>query len=279
MAIEKFFADGIMPEGVNLTKIVLIPKSSDAQELKDFRPISLCNVVFKIISKCLVNRFRPLLHTLISDVQSAFIPGRLISDNAIIAFECFHAIQRNQKPNDMFCAYKMDLSKAYDRVDWSFLEGLLCKMGFDKSWVDKVMSCVRSVKYKVQINDTLTEEFSPSRGLRQGDPLSPYLFLFVAESFSKLIKEAVLNQDLRDLKICRSSPGISHLLFTDDSIMFFQVNRQQATMVKKLISVYESSSGQLLSPSKCSILFSSNCKDQDQTHVMQILGVECSTFE
>jgi hypothetical protein len=125
-----------MPENFNMTKIVLIPKMDDASELKDYRPISLCNVIYKIISKCLVNRLRPFLKDLISENQSAFLPGRLISDNALIAFECFHAIHRSKNGEHSFCAYKLDLTKAYDRVDWDFLEGTLLKWGFDKVWVN-----------------------------------------------------------------------------------------------------------------------------------------------
>jgi hypothetical protein len=129
-AIKGFFANGIMPQGINDTVIVLIPKNTEAESMADFRPISLCNVIYKIISKCLVNRLRPLLDNLISETQSAFIPGRLITDNAVIAFECFHKIQRSKEPFNNHCAYKLDLSKAYDRVDWSFLERMLLKLGF-----------------------------------------------------------------------------------------------------------------------------------------------------
>ena len=101
-AVQEFFSTGIMPEGVNDTSIVLIPKVPHPKELKDFRPISLCNVVYKIVSKCMVNRLRPMLNELISENQSAFIPGRLISDNSIIAFECIHHIQ-SVKENSRLC--------------------------------------------------------------------------------------------------------------------------------------------------------------------------------
>jgi hypothetical protein len=117
-AVKKFFADGEMPPEVNETIIVLIPKNNEPISLKDFRPISLCNVVYKIVAKCIANRLRPLLDGIISENQSAYIPGRLITDNALIAFECFHNIQSNKKKDSNFCAYKLDLTKAYERVDW-----------------------------------------------------------------------------------------------------------------------------------------------------------------
>ena len=107
-----------MPEGVNDTLIVLIPKVKEPKVLKDFRPISLCNVIYKVVSKCLVNRLRPILEEIISPNQSTFVPGRMITDNALIAFECIHSINQGNTNAQQFCAYKLDLSKAYDRVDW-----------------------------------------------------------------------------------------------------------------------------------------------------------------
>ena len=85
-AVKKFFVDGIMPEGINDTTIVLIPKGSNPESLKDFHPISLCNVIYKVVAKCLVNRLRPFLDEIIFETQSAFVPGRLLTDNAYIAF-------------------------------------------------------------------------------------------------------------------------------------------------------------------------------------------------
>ena len=183
-AVQEFFSSGVMPDGVNDTTIVLIPKVPLPRELKDFRPISLCNVVYKIVSKCMVNRLWPLLTELISENQSAFIPGRLISDNSIIAFECIHHIQTAKANSPSLCAYKLDLSKAYDRVDWNFLERSLSKWGFSDEWISRVMACVTSVEYSVKFNGKFLESFSPSRGLRQGDLLSPsssslWLMLFL----------------------------------------------------------------------------------------------------
>lgn len=178
MAVRAFFADGCMPEGVNDTAIVLIPKVQYPESLKDYRPISLCNVIYKVVSKCLVNRLRPLLDSLISENQSAFIPGRLITDNILIAFECIHAIQQDASDRSNFCAYKLDLAKAYDRVDWSYLEQVLVKLGFHRTWVQWIMACFTTVRSSVRFNGVPLDTFQPTRGLRQGDPLSPYLFLF-----------------------------------------------------------------------------------------------------
>ena len=114
-AVKDFFHIGVMPEGLNSTSIVLIPKASNPSKLSEYRPISLCNVIYKVISKCLVNRLRPLLDDLISPEQSAFILGRMITDNALVAFECIHYIKQEKDPTKSFCAYKLDLSKAYDR--------------------------------------------------------------------------------------------------------------------------------------------------------------------
>jgi hypothetical protein len=117
IAVKLFFATGNMPVGVNNTVIVLILKFDQPETLKDFRPISLCTVIYKVISKCMVNRLRPILGEVVSINQSAFVPGWLITDNTLVFFECLHFIEHNKNLNKDFCAYKLDLSKAYDRVD------------------------------------------------------------------------------------------------------------------------------------------------------------------
>ena len=131
----KFFDTGQMLVGVNDTSIVLIPKEDHPHELKDFRPISLCNVLYKVISKCLVNRLRPILGEMISENHSAFVPGRLITNNALLAFECLYYMEHGTGAQEPLCAYKLDLSKTYDHVDWVFLEEVMHKMGFSCQWI------------------------------------------------------------------------------------------------------------------------------------------------
>jgi hypothetical protein len=115
--VQHFFEIGNMAAGINGTSIVLIAKKDDPEFLKDFRPILLCNVAYKIVSKCLVNRLRPILQDIIAPTQSVFILGRLITDNKLIAFECLHALSNGNRSCKRFGAYKLDLTKAYDRID------------------------------------------------------------------------------------------------------------------------------------------------------------------
>ena len=278
-AVKEFFATGIIPPGINDTTIVLIPKVDNPVNLSQFRPISLCNVIYKILSKCLVNRLRPLLGDIISESQSAFVPGRLITDNALLAFECIHYINQEKRPGREFCAYKVDLSKAYDRVDWGFLKRVMIKLGFAHRWVDWIMSCVTSVRYFVKLNGAQLDSFAPSRGLRQGDPLSPFLFLFVADGISTLLRQGVDADKVEPIRVCPRAPGVSHLLFADDTILFFRADRDHALRIHDILNTYSVATGQLINRDKCSILFGPACPMDVQDGVRSALQVSTDDFE
>ena len=179
-----------MPTGWNETTIVLIPKVSQPEHVKDLRPISLCNVLYKIISKVLSNRLKKVLPDVMSPTQSAFVPGRLISDNILIAYEMTHYMQKKKRGKIGCAAIKLDMSKAYDRVEWRFVHDMMSRLGFSARWIGLIMNCISTVSYRIKVNGKLFESFRPGRGLRQGDPLSPYLFLICAEGFSALLQKA-----------------------------------------------------------------------------------------
>ena len=130
------------PYNLNDTLLCLIPKCTDPQSMKDLRPISLCNVIYKIIAKVLANRMKHILSRIISSTQSAFAPGRSITDNVMIACELLHYMNSKKRGNVGEVALKLDISKAYDRVDWKFLQHMLQILGFDDRWIKWIMMCV-----------------------------------------------------------------------------------------------------------------------------------------
>lgn len=188
--------------------------------MTDLRPISLCNVVYKIISNVLANRMKKVIDYIISDSQSAFIPGRLITDNIMIAFEIMHFMKRKNTGKDSWMALKLDMSKAYGRVEWKFLEAVLMKLGFDVRVVKLIMGCMTSAQYQISHAGKQFGSIVPERGLRQGDPLSSYLFLICIEGLSTLLNDFEIRNKIKGVKVARSAPSISHMFFADDSYIF-----------------------------------------------------------
>lgn len=143
---RNFFMTGDIEDNMNATNIVLIPKKKHPTYLTELRPIALCNVVMKVVTKVIANMLKKVLETIISDTQSAFLPGRLISDNIMISFEVMHYLKRKSFGKEGFMALKLDMSKAYDRIEWKFLKEILLTMGFSNWWTHLILQCVSTVE-------------------------------------------------------------------------------------------------------------------------------------
>ncbi|PNY16050.1 ribonuclease H, partial [Trifolium pratense] len=261
------------PSHLNSTYICLIPKINHPSSPSDFRPISLCNVTLKIITKTLANRIKNILPDVISPNQSAFIKGRLITDNTLIASEIFHYLAHTKRKNG-FVGIKTDMAKAYDRVEWDFLEATLSTMGFPSTMVATIMKCVKTVKFSILINGHPSQEFYPQRGLRQGDPLSPYLFIICADVLSGLITKAQKEKLIHGVTICQGAPDISHLFFADDSLIFCRSNTKEVSTIQNIIQTYQKASGQLVNLAKSEMVFSKGVPNNTKQDVSNILPMQ-----
>ncbi|XP_031098230.1 uncharacterized protein LOC116002268 [Ipomoea triloba] len=157
--------------------------------MANLRLIALCNVTYKIVTKAIANRLKPIMNHMISENQSAFVLGRLITDNIMVAFEMQHFLKWKTQGMIGYAELKLDISKAYDIIECSLLRAIVLKLGFAEKWVNLVLHCISMVEYFVLNQGEEIGPIYPKRVLRQGDPISPYLFLLVAKSFSALLRE------------------------------------------------------------------------------------------
>jgi hypothetical protein len=171
-----------------------------------------------------------------------------------------------------YMAIKLDMSKAYDRVEWIFLKAIMLKMGFADRWVDRIMQCVSTVSYSVLVNGSPFGQIIPTRGIRQGDPLSPYLFLLCAEGLSALVQQAECGGLVSGVPISKRGVNISHLLFADDSLVFCKATAREWGNVLQLLKKYEMASGQKLNSHKTSIFYSGNTGEDFKAFINESLG-------
>ncbi|GJV91786.1 RNA-directed DNA polymerase, eukaryota [Tanacetum coccineum] len=233
-AVTWFFHYGSIPNGGNPSFITLIPKIPNANMVKDFRPISLIGSIYKIIAKILANRLVMVLGDLVSDTQSAFVKDRQILDGPFILNELVQWCKKKKKQSMVF---KVDFEKAYDCVRWDFIDSILKKFGFGAKWCNWIGGCLRSSRGSVLVNGSPTVEFQFFKGLKQGDPLSPFLFILVMESLHVSFQRVVDAGLFSGIKL-DNSITISNLFYADDAIFMGQWNRNNLSVMTRVLDIF-----------------------------------------
>jgi hypothetical protein len=255
--VQSFFRNGFLLKEFNHTHLALIPKIDNPLKVTQFRPINLTNFSYKIISKILANRLKPLLHKIIYPNQSAFLQGRSIQDNFVLAHELFHTMKHKRGRGGLM-ALKLDMEKAFDRMEWSFLFRILKSLGFHSKWIRMIEQCISTVSFSILLDGSPFGRFFPQRGLRQGDPLSPFLFILGLEVLSRLIIKEELAGNIHGIKISWHSPSVSHLLYADDLMVFSRANSSEASSILNCLTKFSSWSGQKVNMEKSSLFLSKN---------------------
>ncbi|XP_022023605.1 uncharacterized protein LOC110923858 [Helianthus annuus] len=228
-------------------------KVTTPEVVTDYRPISCCNVVYKAISKILTARILEGLKGIISENQSAFVPGRRISDNVMLTQELMHNYHRQSGPPR--CAMKVDIQKAYDTVDWRFLRDVLHGFGFNQRFILWIMECITTTSFSISVNGNVHGYFKGKRGLRQGDPMSPYLFTMVMEILTLILnKAAELDSSFRFHNKCEKQM-IINVCFADDLFLFARGDVGSVKVVMRSLKQFEEASGLVPSNAKSTIFY------------------------
>lgn len=272
--IQGFFTSGSLPHCINETHIRLIPKVQSPKTVAEYRPIALCNIYYKIISKLLSLRLKPVLQEIVSENQSAFVPGRVISENVLITHKVLHFLKSSGAVKHCSMAVKTDISKAYDRLEWTFIKAVLERMGFCQTWIGWILQCISTVSYSFLLNNEAVGCVIPQRGIRQGDPLSPYIFIICGEVLSGLCKQAQETGTLPGIRVSRNSPKLNHLLFAYDTMIFTMTDAYACDTLLDILQKYEQASGQKINPQKSLISFSSKTPVEIKERVKLQLGID-----
>lgn len=259
---------------LNFSFITLIPKKDLDCTVKDYRPISLMNGIVKIISKVLSLRLSTKLDKLIKSSQSAFIKGKTISDVFATASELIsHSAQSKQKG----IILKLDFEKAFDNVAWPFLFNLLKARGFGERWCRWIEDIITTAKSSVLVNGSMGKSFNHQRGLRQGDPLSPQLFILVVDTLNRILDNASANKLIKGIGNIDILNRFHNLQFADDTLIFSGAHRENITALKFILYSYELMTGLKINFEK-SMVIGIGITDNHRNQIAKVLGSRTKDF-
>ncbi|KAJ9550970.1 LOW QUALITY PROTEIN: hypothetical protein OSB04_015015 [Centaurea solstitialis] len=258
-AVKYFESNHRIHPGSNSSFITLVPKVSDPLSLDDYRPINLIGCVNKVISKVLAERLKGVLDSVISNSQTAFIKGRSILDGPLMVNELINWAKKKKKK---LLIFKVDFAKAFDTLNWNYLDNVLMQMGFGQKWREWMKGCTRTAKVSVLINGSPTKEFSLGKGVRQGDPLAPFLFILAAEGLTVAMKEAQRSNLFKGIRIGNSIDELSIFQFADDAIFVGEWDKDNAMNLICILKCFEVCSGLKINMGKSRLLGVSVSKEE-----------------
>jgi hypothetical protein len=225
---------------LNYGVITLVPKVEEANTIKQYRPICLLNMDFKIFPKLLIDRITPIAGKIISNSHTAFIKGRNILERVIILHEVIHELRWSSRQEVMF---KIDFEKPYDKVRWDFVKEVLVEKSFPTTWITQTMSTIQGGRVCININGERSKFFNTYQGLRQGTPLSPIMFNLVVEVIATLMRKDTNHGMIKGVMTHLLPEGITHIQYADDIILMVEGNEQSITYMKFILYCFELLSG------------------------------------
>ena len=268
----EFHRSRIINQSTNAFFIVLLPKKNSTKKISDFKPISLITSLYNIIVKVLSGHLRGVLHDTINSTQGAFIQERQILDVVLRANEI---VDEKRRSGEEGVVFKIDFEKAYDHVSWDFLDHVLEKKGSSPKWRKWTSGCLSSVSYAVLVNGNNKGWVKASRGLRQGDPLSPFLFTIVPDVLSKMLLRAEERNLFEGFRVGRNRTRVTHLQFADDTIFFSNTREEDLQTLKSLLLVFGHIFGLKVNLNKSNI-YGINL---DQNHLFRLVKLlDCKAF-
>ncbi|XP_058725811.1 uncharacterized protein LOC131597115 [Vicia villosa] len=245
-----FHDKGTLVKSITSSFLALIPKNNNPQNLGEYRPICLVGSIYKIISKILAARLKEVIDTLVSNNQTAFVPGRNKMDGVLLVNELLDWMKKKKRGSILL---KVDFEKAYDSVSWQYLKEMMMRMGFGERWMKWMDSCIFKSHISVLVNGSATKEFKVNKGLRQGDPLSPFLFVLAMEGLTTLVRKSIEVGDFKPFKYGEEDYA-DILQFADDTIILGKSSCDNLWSLKVLLRGFELVSGLKINFAKSNII-------------------------